>query len=553
MLGACSGPTFPTGPGDDPTTGDTGDTTTPVGTGRGSIVVAMQYPWVGNGEPTTAVAGAFTSEDPGIENLAQCLLGIDPWCATELPSGIGSQVPLRTVEEPAPPLEIPTVDAGAPLRVGGVTIPRTIDEDTGAATYRSEVAELVGFDGDPTIGVSAPGGDWPGFDLADVVAIPTPMSVQSHDPMRSATFYDADEIDLRWLAGEVGTVELLVRTEAGQSLIQLDDDGQHTLSLTPLGLADGSSVELQLLRSDRTEVETAGGLVDVTVQSSRRVTGTYRTIGTRPELTDRLVDSCAEAEASDTVGAGFYRGNFSSFTNDLDPGPTGCTGLQASAPDAIVPIEVPPDSLLEADFLLRNDDASVYLVTDCNLASSCLVGADDWSGVAAAGEETLSYTNDTPLPQRVYLVLDGFDRVTSDFQLAIRIRASGGDILQNYCADAIEQGSIPGGRYSGTLADHLDILPSYPSTPCMSPGMFGGEGVARIFLRAGATVRATVETPGAEPMLHLLSNCSVSASCFLASEGEIEWTNNTAFAQTFFLVLDSGSGIGEYALDVQFE
>ena len=63
-------------------------------------------------------------------------------------------------------------------------------------------------------------------------------------------------------------------------------------------------------------------------------------------------------------------------------------------------------------------DASVYLLTDCTLASSCLAGRDN--GVAGDNERLL-WTNATGSDVTAYLGLDCFSAACEDFTATVEI------------------------------------------------------------------------------------------------------------------------------------
>lgn len=542
----CSGTN---GPGTDLDTSETG-TPEPVATGRGSFVLELNNPWLAQGKPQTILGGVFVDRPSDVVNLGQCLFGADPWCASALPA-LGEQV-IVDVPDPGLRTDLVTLDAGSSITVGPFTIPRTTDELF--VSYLDSTDSLVSFE-DPTLGLEAPGGDgWPATQLSSTTDIPTPMVVRSHDPSRSARFYDADAVSLRWLPGASGQVYLWMRTEQGETLRQLEDSGAYAFDLQPLGLSNESLIDLRLIRSHRAEgLTTDGGDVDFTVQYVERFGGVYYTIGERDNLTKDLSDSCDDALKADPVTAGFYEGSFATFLDDLDPGPTGCTGLSAAGADALVPVEVRPGQELTARYYLLENDASIYLLTDCNDVLTCEAGADDFAGANVGGEEVLHWTNRGSQTEVVYLALDGFSQVDSLFRLDIELSAIGGDVLENFCADAILQGPVGAGFYGGTLADHIDVLPAYNTAACKAPDQFGGEGIMEVYLQAGATMHLNADTPDGLAEVFLLSNCSVSASCFGTGKGKISWTNGSPYAQTFYVLLDSETGIGEYALDVEIE
>ncbi len=552
------------GNGETAASGDSGTPAPPTGDNdRASLLLEVAYPWLGNEAGASMVGGVFVSDDLGIANLSQCLLGLEPRCLETLPAEVGD-----FYSTTPPPLgferALSSLSAGGELTLGPLTVAEEVDDETGLAFFRSVSEGPLGFNRS-VLDLEVQGGeDWPAGSYGAVLDLPSPMVVTSHDPQRVATFFDADLIRLRWLPSNTGgDVDLWVRTQdpGPWTVLRLGDDGAYDLdlSLRDGGLADGAPVELRLVRSARAVLgeadaeELAGRELDVTVELGQQLSGTYRAIGSREILTDGLYDTCTAAEAADALLDGHYGGSFVGFGADLDPGATGCTGANASVADAILPIEVQPDEKLVVDYLLFDDDASVYLLSDCNDVLTCVAGADEHVAVNAAGEESVEYVNTTGKPVRLYLVLDGFDEVTSDFRLTVDLSSTGGDPLQNFCADAIRQGTIAPGRYDGSIADHVNNLNAYDNARCENVGQLGGEGIAQLRVAPGETLRATSTAAGAKPSLQLLTNCGVAASCVASGEATVDWTNDTPFTQTLFLVLDSEAGIGEYTLDVEIE
>lgn len=99
--------------------------------------------------------------------------------------------------------------------------------------------------------------------------------------------------------------------------------------------------------------------------------------------------------------AGLYRGTLASNLNDID-GVSGCAGV-SSAPgrDGALRIELAPGQTLSATYR-HAGDGIVYLLDRCPVTSSCLAGSD----ASLSGAESLTWTNDGPTTNTVYLVLD---------------------------------------------------------------------------------------------------------------------------------------------------
>ena len=551
-LGACSGQNVDGQPVDtEPPTGDTGPVTGVTRGEQGSVVVELTSPYPEAPTGTTLLSALFVDAPSGFANLAQCVGAPDALCATAWPQAAG-EVAEASPLDPAFVDTLTTLDAGSLVRLGTFSAGF---QQAGNRIFYLDLEDGLRSPGEGPLDLTIGGGnDWPAVSEIGLLDVPTPMVVTSHDSMRLATFYDADVVQLRWLPGTAGDVLLTVQTPIATTIEWLEDDGAYDLDLRPLGLGDGDEVHLRMARATRSDLTVDGRALDVTFMGNQRFDAEWRTIGARTDLDGSFYDTCAEAQAAEPVLEGNYGGAFTTFADDLNPGPSGCTGFDATGAEAFVPLSVEPNQRLTVKYTLLSDNASLYLVTDCQDGASCLTGSDAYTASNAAGEESLEWVNNGKLPQRVYLVLDSFDQVTDDFRLEIELSAVGGDILSEDCPGSIGNGAIESGFYEGTLADHLNLIPSYPSDACKGLSLTGAEGFAQVLLPGGSTLSVDANTaPGEVPTLLLLANCSVPASCFSWSNDRIEYQNGTAFAQTFYVVLDSATGIGEYTLDVDIQ
>jgi hypothetical protein len=140
-------------------------------------------------------------------------------------------------------------------------------------------------------------------------------------------------------------------------------------------------------------------------------------------------DRCEGAYPIERCTAGTLDGTLSNYTNDYDPwgGPQpSCTGWTARGRDATYQLDLQMADICHFVYTQYVDDASFYIVTDCdNVNQSCVIGADatvtgepetiDWTcpapgtyflildayGTDAGGEWTLSYEITCPAPARV--------------------------------------------------------------------------------------------------------------------------------------------------------
>jgi hypothetical protein len=74
---------------------------------------------------------------------------------------------------------------------------------------------------------------------------------------------------------------------------------------------------------------------------------------------------------------------------------------------------------LEATYRQKTADASLYLLGDCNLGNSCVVGEDN---TVAGGNESIAWTNTTGSDAQLYLVLDCYAAACNAFELSLDIR-----------------------------------------------------------------------------------------------------------------------------------
>ncbi|MEZ4236060.1 MAG: hypothetical protein R3F59_07845 [Myxococcota bacterium] len=538
----CAGDPPGTQPTDDTT--DTGPTTTgPRGDDEGSLVLQAWQPAFGD-DAQTVFLGVFAASRLGVLNLAQCL-GPEGFCADALPEAPGDSVVVTAIDDTFRE-QLETVQAGNEIRLGPWSAMYSYDSDTGVGYY-FQTETGASLPSEP-VGVTL-GGYWGAYVGEPDIPVPSAIEVTSPDPMRQVDLYDSAPLDLQWVPGGEGTPYLVVVTNRESRVFLLEDDGQESIDLTPLNLADGAFVEMTVGRWTVTPVDVRGNDLNVQIQSNQRIHAVWRATGPRSELTE-LYDECSEAGAAPAVPPGSYTGDLAGHGRDLDPGTGGCTGYQARGPDAIVPIDLLPDDLLTVNYQLLSDDASLYLLTDCDdPVGTCVDGSDD---LASAGSvEQAVYLNTTGDRQRIFAVLDAFDTVTGPFNLDIIVESIGGDVLLPTCVEAMDQGPVTTGVYHGTLSAHADYL----DPACASPAN-GGEGMLQVYLQPGESVTADVHATGADPKIYLMYNCAIADSCFFADDSdatedeELRYTNATGVAEYFYLVVDGATNLGEYELDL---
>jgi hypothetical protein len=536
----CAGdkdPTIPTVP-----TGDDDDDDLVIRDDEGSLVAIS---WQRSRFQTVEeihLLGAFVESRRGVLNLAQCLASHVPFCVEELPEQPGTWVDAPTQSPDLIP-QLTSREVGSPIALGPWQAEYNFDSETGIGSYFGNEDGAALPEGG--LGIALDGVWGPYNSTADIEA-PTLITVTNPDPMVQEDFVSTAPLALRWEPGEQGDIYLLVSTPVGQQLYLLEDTGEYDLDLTPLGLTDGDLVNLLLGRWTRTTVDHDGHEIEVQIQSNQPLHGVWRDVGVRAEFQD-LYDDCAAAEAGDSAMPGNYYGTLQTLTEDLNPGPTGCTGAGAAGIDGVIPIDLLPQDLLTVRYQLTQDDASLYLLTDCTDTGTCLDGSDETSDQDV---ETVTWLNEGG-PTRVYAILDSVGPVTAGYNLDIFIDSLGGDILVPTCVDAIAQGPVGTGVYHGNIGGHADLL----DPACAEPAS-GGEGMAQIYLEPQQTLTATVEAPGADPKIYLVYNCSLADSCFLAATTattdteSLQYVNSTGVSEYFYLVVDGELNLGDYILDI---
>lgn len=515
-------------------------------TDEGSVVVLSSQPSVVDDQPHTVLFGMFVETAHGVVNLAECVGAAGGFCTEGLPVNPGDSVVVTDLD-PAFLGSLASRDVGSEIRLGPWVGAYGFDSASGLGFYYGTVSDAVVPSGPMGLTLSGVWGPYSGTN--DVIA-PTPIEVTNPDPMRAAEFSDAAPVFLEWTPGADGSVFLLLDTPNERSLTLLDDDGSESVDLSPFGLTDGDVVDITLGRWGLGEVDHDGHTVSIEVQSNQVIHGTFRTIGPRDEFSS-LYDECADARVAPSAVPGNYYGDLSPMTKDLNPGTGGCTGFQAKGIDGVVPIDLAPDDLLTVNYQLVSDDASLYLLVDCDDVGTCIAGSDNSLN---SGVEQIVFLNSSGSNQRVYAILDAFDTVTDRFNLDIYIDSLGGDILVPTCVEAIDQGPVTTGSFHGTIAGNADLL----DPDCAAPAG-GGEGILQVYLDAGQTLHATVTAPGGDPKMYLLYNCSIADSCFATAVGtqgnteDLMYTNNTGFSEFLYLVVDGELNLGEYVLDLTIQ
>lgn len=525
---------------------DDDDTTGPIRDEEGSLVALSWQPSLNGPDAELVLLGMFVESRQNLINLAQCLGSAVSFCAEDLPDEPGEYVDVFAFDEQIVE-DLDSREVGSTVTLGPWSSNYGFDSARDLGFY-------LGVDADnsmPTgpLGVTL-GGDWGEYEGTDDISAPTAIAVSSPDPMDLVDFFDTTPIALQWEPGESGDIYLYVQAAEERRLYLLEDSGSFDLDLSALDLVEGDSVNLILGRWTRSTVDHDGHEVELQIQSNQPIHGIWRSIGER-EPFEAIYDECAAAEGAPSALPGNYYGSIEDLSADLNPGVGGCTGAAATAADGVIPIDLYPQDQLTINYELTSDNASLYLLTDCTNTSTCLEGSDT---EPAGDTESVIYLNETNSLLRVYAILDGVGASTGAYNLDIYIESLGSDILVPTCVDAIAQGPVESGLYSGSIGGHADLLD--PS--CAEPAG-GGEGLTQVYLDPGQVLTASVEAPGGNPKLYLVYNCAIADSCFYEDDtaGGIEetlsYTNSTGLSEYFYLVLDAETNLSEYVIDIEIQ
>ncbi len=113
-----------------------------------------------------------------------------------------------------------------------------------------------------------------------------------------------------------------------------------------------------------------------------------------------LHDSCADAMLADPVAAGGFAGDLSLAVSDLNP--DGTCAAPAPGGDGFVKIRLEAGETLTATASMPDSDLVLYLMYNCAVPASCVVGAD----LATDAAEVVTYANESGVQENLYLVVD---------------------------------------------------------------------------------------------------------------------------------------------------
>ncbi|MDX9720543.1 MAG: DUF4215 domain-containing protein [Myxococcota bacterium] len=284
---------------------------------------------------------------------------------------------------------------------------------------------------------------------------------------------------------------------------------------------------------------------------------------------------------------GDYPGSFGNYTNDYNlPGSSSCTGYSSAGPDVAYQVELAAGDVIDAS-LATTADGVIYIVTDCDDLSTCLVGEDN------GGTESVSYTS--PVDQTVFVIADTYSSSTANYTLTINVRipACGDGIvddnedcddnnvldsdgcsalceieagfscfgspsvcitgsLQSCASPGVLSGSslqVAGSNFGADFTDDLSLT----GTGCNGRPAGAKEAIFQIDLLAGQSV--TVSEHGSlDSVIHLLeSSCDANTICAGSSDGAeaLGLTYAATSDITIFAIVESYATTTSSAYDIR--
>jgi hypothetical protein len=198
-------------------------------------------------------------------------------------------------------------------------------------------------------------------------------------------------------------------------------------------------------------------------------------------------------------------------------------------------ISLEPGERMLAELDMVGADGALYVVTDCTDEATCVSGGDRTMGL---GMEAVQYTNLSPAPVEVFLVIDSADPGGWDtFLLDVKIEVAGAITpFADVCLEAAYGGPIPPGTYLTTLEGYSDDV---NGGACLGYATAGPDSMVKVEIPAGKRLKASNDL--GLPM-YLTADCEdPTPACEASADGAgsaLVWTNPVAFDAELFLVLD---------------
>jgi hypothetical protein len=559
--------------GDDTPTPTDGDTDTPTDTDTGTTLLDSAWPVgdIGNlhiahhvNTGRTEVMGLFLNSSAGFLNMAQCTLFDTIPCVGGLPPD--EETPEDVDRDQAVDPEV--VDSrflGFEIEFGPYVLPYTENRNTGLGYYGLDAT----VQGPVTGNVGAKwGGQWEQRTTRNDLQVSPPIELLSPRPGGNIFVVNGTRVPIEWVPTGQGEVTLTVANRFTLfRFFHLDDDGYFELDVDQLGLtAQLEDLSVTLTRWDIADVEWTGHYTRMVASSDVFFTMDLANVGARDPV--YVVDSCTEAGGMPPITTGDYWGRLDGFENNLDPSTQNPNCLTETynwyatgrGRDGLIKVELPAKSILNLEYTHFSESASVYLVENCNQASTCVAGID--ADISPGAPEVLSLFNKTDDLESYFLVVDSSndDEPTSEvFTLDLTIEDLLDPEMYDFCLDTegAPQTLTTAGYYEEFVAYTGELNPGLGG--CTSTSLPGPEAVMPFTLDAGRTISVSLDMEGANGALYILTSCEAS-SCVAGSDLAVDdgpealvVTNTGATAVDLKLVVDSVDGLRPFVLGVAFQ
>ena len=148
-------------------------------------------------------------------------------------------------------------------------------------------------------------------------------------------------------------------------------------------------------------------------------------------------------------------------------------------------MDLPGHSFVSATFQLLDEDASVYVVRDCDNPNSCLIGKDQ----GIEGEpESLQYFNNTDFDEEVYIGLDSPTTTNGVFYLDATVEVLGTPEMYDTCSEVMNMPlPTPAGGYYSDITAYTNQLDPVAGN-CTARSSAGPEAMTKVEVQPGETI-----------------------------------------------------------------
>ncbi len=501
----------------------------------------------------TKLYGLFVDTHPGYVNLAECAIRGGP-CLNLLPTVEDDFINIDLEREFNP--------LGSDYRFAGVSVsmgPYQAFYVGGPMSFywANLKPELDGDEISGDFGVKF-SGEWGEYDGFENIEVSENIELLRPAIGSTTSYHDGESLIVEWVPN--GTGEIYLTVLDGDTLARLyllEDDGYFELPMADLGLSlDSAALTYRLSRWNHGQAKKAGNHLDVLATSTANFSSVYFYTEGRDRLDTS--DTCIGATALTPITTGTYWGRLQDWgytdrMNVTDDG-NNCTGRDTDGQEGFVRVDLPPRGTLNVEYWLLDQDASLYVLRDCNDGNTCAEGSDDSDVVGAL--EHLRYFNDTELDETVYLVLDAERDSNGLYYANITVDTMDEPEMYDTCALATGQTApLVSGTYFTDFTSYTNQLDP-GNNGCAGSASPGTESMSKVVVPSGQTLTVNIDMPGGDPTLYALYACTSPSSCAVGADNSVGSTegmvyeNISSASETLYLVVDSKTTLEPYFLTV---